>query len=258
MVSGTEKIQHKNSLSTHIILFLVRLFVFLLLFPARPRIAPAHSKELTVLGGIPETVSLSTQSLSCSECSSERISVRIKNKVYITYGTHNGSTYRAAKRIEIMLEEFMAKKFSDDVGKKPKLTLLAGNAMSPERLVKKIASCRLAIFVTCTYNDGNFPNMLQRFWKHIDGACTAKTFESMKYAVFGLGSSMYSGGIDEFFNGAAKKLDTKLDKLGGERIIPVGMADDLDCNPGYDRMEWYCGELDPWMDKLLVRSFDND
>lgn len=53
-----------------------------------------------------------------------------------------------------------------------------------------------------------------------------------KFAVFGLGDSSYV-----YFNKAAKDLDTRFAKLGGKRLVNVGLGDDKD----EDRYEhaWY-------------------
>jgi sulfite reductase alpha subunit-like flavoprotein len=70
--------------------------------------------------------------------------------------------------------------------------------------------------------------------------------ESFRYAVFGLGSSMYAAG--DQFNRAARMLDKKLGDIGAERLIDVGLGDD-------QAPELYRGELDKWMEALLPKLF---
>jgi len=98
---------------------------------------------------------------------------------------------------------------------------------------------------------------LEDFWNYLEEVSeemssidqiTCFSESSMRYAVFGLGSSMYCGGEDEHFNRAAKRLDSKFQELGCEQIIPVGLGDDLDT-------KLYYTALEPWMEQLLPNLF---
>jgi sulfite reductase alpha subunit-like flavoprotein len=47
------------------------------------------------------------------------------------------------------------------------------------------------------------------------------TLASMHFAVFGLGDSGYTA-----YNVVAKKLDRRIEQLGGQRLVPKGLGDD--------------------------------
>jgi sulfite reductase (NADPH) hemoprotein beta-component len=120
--------------------------------------------------------------------------------------------------------------------------------MAPEKLAKRVANKYfLSIFVTPTYDcagGGGFPSMLCTFWEYLNTSCKEDAFASKRYSVFGLGSTMYSSFEEELFNRAAKQLDRKLEELGGDRVTPVGLGDDMD-------KRHYRDGLDKWMDALL-------
>ena len=126
--------------------------------------------------------------------------------------------------------------------------LLPGDIAAPEKLVQKVRGSFLSIFVTPTYDGGDdtcFPQQLQEFWECLL-TCEEGTFDSMRYAVFGLGSTMYSSFEENLFNRAGKLLDAKLEELGGERFIPLGLGDDLDPKN-------YKTQLDRWTANLLAK-----
>jgi sulfite reductase alpha subunit-like flavoprotein len=57
---------------------------------------------------------------------------------------------------------------------------------------------------------------------------------------------MYAVGVQ--FNRSARRLDRKLEELGGKRFIDVGLCDD-------QAAELYRGELEKWMEKLQPQLF---
>lgn len=68
-------------------------------------------------------------------------------------------------------------------------------------------------------------------------AIDASTFAGLEFAVFGLGNKQY-----EHFNAMGKFVDMSIGKLGGKRIIPIGMGDDD------DDLE---GDFENWKEKSL-------
>lgn len=135
-----------------------------------------------------------------------------------------------------------------NLSQETKVSVVAGNAMPPEKLVKKMNSSLVSIFVTSTFGDGGFPDQLEKFWKHLN-TCKEGTFESMRYSVFGLGSSMYASFEEELFNRASKQLDRKIEELGGERIAPLGLGDEMD--PRHYRYGF-----EKWMEALFPTLVD--
>ena len=70
-----------------------------------------------------------------------------------------------------------------------------------------------------------------------DAATDSSVFETLEYAVFGLGNKQY-----EHYNAMGKFIDTSIQKLGGKRIVPIGLGDDD------DDLE---GDFENWKDKRL-------
>ncbi|XP_012063094.1 PREDICTED: NADPH-dependent diflavin oxidoreductase 1 [Atta cephalotes] len=98
---------------------------------------------------------------------------------------------------------------------------------------------QLIIFVVATTGQGDPPANMKQFWRHLlRKTLSATMLQNLKYGVLGLGDSSYSK-----FNFAAKKLNKRLVQLGGEELLPIGLADDQH-NLGIDAV------VDPWIKKL--------
>jgi len=167
------------------------------------------------------------------------------NTVYVVYGTQSGTAAQAAKEIKLELQQFIIR---SKVSPEPQISLVAANAMHPGKLVETVREAMAAIFVTCTFGEGEFPETMIDLWEHLDTQCDKRTFPkgTLRYGVFGLGSSMYA--VGDQFNRAARRLDMKLEELGGERLVDVGLGDD-------QAAELYRGELDPWMETVQPKLF---
>jgi len=167
------------------------------------------------------------------------------NSVYVIYGTQSGTAAQAAKEMKLELQQFIGR---SKVSPEPSVCLVAANAMHPGKLVDMVRGAMAAIFVTCTFGEGEFPETMLDLWEHLDTQCDKRTFSegSLRYGVFGLGSSMYA--VGDQFNRAARRLDAKLEELGGERLIDVGLGDD-------QAAELYREELDKWMETIQPKLF---
>lgn len=169
-----------------------------------------------------------------------------ENTVLVVFGTQSGTASQAAKEIKMELQQFISLSKMDDP--LPRVCLVAANALSPGKLLDKVQSSKATIFVTSTYGEGEFPDAMIKVWDYLEG-CEKGILalpSPVCYAVFGLGSSMYA--VGDQFNRAARRLDKKLEELGGEQIIEVGLGDDQD-------PELYRGVLDKWMDALQPKLF---
>lgn len=89
---------------------------------------------------------------------------------------------------------------------------------------------KVAIFVLATYGDGEPTDNAVGFYEHItaDPSALAESMEEkpkrqIRYAAFGLGNSTY-----EHYNSVIRKVDASLQRLGGQRIGPLGEGDDAD------------------------------
>ena len=166
------------------------------------------------------------------------------NTIYIVFGTQSGTSAQAAKEIKIEMQQFIS---SAKLSPEPQVSIVAGNSMPPDKLIALAGQSLAAIFVTCTFGEGEFPETMENLWDYLE-ACDDGMFAdaSMRYAVFGLGSSMYA--VGDQFNRAARRLDGKLERMGGERIVDVGLGDD-------QAPEQYHGELDKWVEGLFPKLF---
>jgi sulfite reductase alpha subunit-like flavoprotein len=105
--------------------------------------------------------------------------------------------------------------------------------------VRMLPSETLAVFVCSTTGQGDAPDSMRSFWSFLlRKSLPADSLTACKYAAFGLGDSGYAK-----FNATAKRLDRRIEMLGGQRLVSLGLGDDQDKN-GYDEA------LDPWLTAL--------
>ncbi|XP_026478400.1 NADPH-dependent diflavin oxidoreductase 1 [Ctenocephalides felis] len=100
----------------------------------------------------------------------------------------------------------------------------------------------IVIFVCSTTGQGDEPDNMKTFWKFLlKKSLPANSLSNIKYAVLGLGDSSYVK-----FNFVAKKLNRRLAQLGGECLIPIGLADDQhDLGPS--------AIVGPWITQLWAK-----
>jgi NADH-quinone oxidoreductase subunit G len=165
-----------------------------------------------------------------------------RSTVYVVFGTQSGTAAQAAKEIKLDLQQFIRR---SKLSPEPHVCLVAANAIHPDKLMESVSCSLGTIFVTCTFGEGEFPETMEQLWDFL-GKCKDARFEKFRFAVFGLGSSMYA--VDDQFNRAAKRLDKRIEEVGGDRMIEVGMGDD-------QHSELYRGELDKWLETLLPKLF---
>lgn len=168
-----------------------------------------------------------------------------RNTVYVVFGTQSGTAAQAAKEIKLELQQFIGR---SKISPEPQVCLVAGNAMHPDKLMESVSESLGTIFVTCTFGEGEFPETMEQLWDYLEG-CKDGKFEEFRFGVFGLGSSMYA--VGDQFNRAAKRLDTRMEELGGSRMIEVGLGDD-------QHSELYRGELAVWLETLLPKLFGSE
>ncbi|XP_012283696.1 NADPH-dependent diflavin oxidoreductase 1 isoform X2 [Orussus abietinus] len=88
--------------------------------------------------------------------------------------------------------------------------------------IKNLISEELVVFVVSTTGQGEVPANMKQFWRCLlRKSLPVNTLNHLKYAVLGLGDSSY-----QKFNFAAKKLNKRLGQLGGQELLPIGLADD--------------------------------
>ncbi|XP_954803.1 cytochrome reductase, putative [Theileria annulata] len=97
------------------------------------------------------------------------------------------------------------------------------------------------IFLISTHYDGLFPDNTKNFLKILKKLEINNTNLKINYCIFGLGNSDY-----EYFNQAAKLLQSSLNSLNANEFIPIYLSDELN---GINK------EFDNWF-KILIKSFN--
>ena len=127
------------------------------------------------------------------------------NTVVVLYATVGGQTEAIARSI-----------YNDLKSSKIDAKLWPMDGCMPADLV----NIKTAIFLTCTFGDGERPPQATQVWDWLAGQGSG-ALKGLSYAVFGCGSRKYGR-----FCQAAKDFDFKLEGLGATRIIEVGLGDE--------------------------------
>lgn len=100
----------------------------------------------------------------------------------------------------------------------------------------------IIVFIISTTGYGEIPSNMKSFWNFIlRKDLPENSLENLNYTIFGLGDSSY-----EQYNSSAKRLDKRLELLGGNKIFPMGLGDDQH-DFGWE------GEFDIWSEGFITR-----
>uniref|UniRef100_A0A8C2JD09 S-adenosyl-L-methionine-dependent tRNA 4-demethylwyosine synthase TYW1 n=1 Tax=Cyprinus carpio TaxID=7962 RepID=A0A8C2JD09_CYPCA len=120
-----------------------------------------------------------------------------------------------------------------------------------DRLAEECTSKMICVFLVATYTDGQPTESAEWFCKWLEEASTdfryGKTYlKGMRYAVFGLGNSVYVG----HYNTVSKNIDKWLWMLSAARIMTRGEGD---CNVVKSRHGSVQADFQAWKAKFLNR-----
>ncbi|XP_041368250.1 NADPH-dependent diflavin oxidoreductase 1-like [Gigantopelta aegis] len=145
-------------------------------------------------------------------------------KLLVLYGSQTGTAQDVAERIgrEGKRRHFTVRVMSLDS------YAVAGLIHEP-----------IVVFVCATTGQGDPPDNMKLFWRFIlRKNLPSKSLTQVKFAVLGLGDSSY-----QKFNVVAKKLNKRLQQLGGHILTPIGLGDDQH-ELGPDAV------VDPWLESF--------
>ena len=83
---------------------------------------------------------------------------------------------------------------------------------------------KFSIFITATYGEGEPTDNARSFHKWLKKTSRGddkKLLAGLSYCVFGLGNRQY-----EKFNEMGKDIDARLERIGANRLVPIGLGDD--------------------------------
>ena len=95
--------------------------------------------------------------------------------------------------------------------------------------VEELSNEKNVIFCTSTAGQGEFPQNGRELWDALKNG-TDIDLSKVHFAVFALGDSHYWPRKEDklYYNKPGKDLDARLEVLGGQRLIEVGLGDDQD------------------------------
>ncbi|GFS22197.1 NADPH-dependent diflavin oxidoreductase 1 [Elysia marginata] len=145
-------------------------------------------------------------------------------QVLVLYGSQTGTAHDVADRVtrEAKRRHFATRVLSMD-----------------DYNVTSLIQERLVIFVCSTTGQGDPPDNMRMFWKFLLRRDLPPTsLSGLKFAVLGLGDSSY-----QKFNVVGKRLQKRIEQLGGQAIHSLGLADDHH-DLGVDAV------VTPWLSEL--------
>lgn len=141
-------------------------------------------------------------------------------KLLILYGTQTGNAEWIADQAKDTAAELGFDVTLADMG---------------EATLDQLAAAQSLLVVVSTYGEGEMPDDAEDFWLEVAGD-SAPRLEALRYAVCGLGDSIYDG-----FCQAAKNFDGRLHELGATRVV-----ERVECDVDFQKPadEWIPGALE--------------
>ncbi|CAO3637278.1 unnamed protein product [Cunninghamella blakesleeana] len=140
----------------------------------------------------------------------------------VLFGSDNGNAEGVAKKIATRAKSR---------GLKVKLM-----AMDDYEDIQELGNETNVAIVCSTAGQGEFPSNGRDFWKALNGFNAGEIqLADVSFAVFGMGDSHYWPREEDavFYNRPGKLIDAKLELLGANRLVELGLGDDQD-DDGYE------------------------
>ncbi|EDQ91424.1 uncharacterized protein MONBRDRAFT_14947 [Monosiga brevicollis MX1] len=130
-----------------------------------------------------------------------------RRRVVVLYGSQTGTAADAAEAVGRRLERYWFETHVQPMD---------------EYDIKNMLQERYMVFVCSTTGQGETPDNMRRTWRFLlQKRLPATALAHLQFACFGLGDSSYAK-----FNFVAKKLHKRLQTLGAQPFVPLGLADD--------------------------------
>jgi sulfite reductase (NADPH) hemoprotein beta-component len=137
----------------------------------------------------------------------------------ILYASDGGAAEKKAKRLE---NRAKARGLSTTIATLDSYTL------------ETLAEEEHVVFITSTAGQGEPPQNGRTFFKSLNAAALRgdQLLKNLRYSVFAMGDSHYWPRPEDahYYNKPGKDLDSRLDKLGAERFVEIGLGDDQDAD----------------------------
>lgn len=137
----------------------------------------------------------------------------------VLFGSDNGNAEGVAKKIANRAKSR---------GLKVKLM-----AMDDYENVEELANETNVVFIISTAGQGELPSNARDLWKALNTLNVGDvSFSELNYAVFAMGDSHYWARAEDagFYNRPGKIIDAKLENLGANRLVALGLGDDQDAD----------------------------
>ncbi|XP_063809829.1 S-adenosyl-L-methionine-dependent tRNA 4-demethylwyosine synthase TYW1-like [Pseudophryne corroboree] len=185
-------------------------------------------------------------SLSTKELKSSTLDINNEKEVFVAgvkifYGSQTGTAKRFA---HVLAEDISPLGLSVEI-------LNLKDYDPDDHLAEETTSQNICIFLVATYTDGLPPESAEWFCKWLEEASNdfrfGKTFlKGLRYAVFGLGNSVYSS----HYNTVGKNIDKWLWLLSASRVMTRAEGDCNVVKSKYGNME---ADFSAWKAKFLLR-----
>lgn len=116
-----------------------------------------------------------------------------------------------------------AQDLAEQIWRESKRYHFSGSVMPMDSYnIQSLIQEKFVVFVCSTTGNGDEPDNMKSFWRFLlRKSLPTNSLAGAHFAVLGLGDSSYSK-----FNFVAKRLNKRLQQLGGGVIMPIGLGDD--------------------------------